>query len=132
MKYVIVNIRDLVYLVESGFLDVIKSLKIVLYISDFAIANCCGGETKIVEKLVKDEILKTERLNENEIGSIYQNCVIEGISIVDVVAVFLCVKLKGVLLSNDILVHKVRISEQPIVVQKMDYFINNLKMKKAG
>lgn len=132
MKYVIVNIRDLICIAEMGLLSLLKKFKIRLYISDFAIANCCMEELKLISELIESDILKTEKLEGGEISKIYKEYKLEEVSITDIAAIYLCLKFKGILISNDGLLHTMVLNKYSVSIENIEYLKDNLKMRKAG
>jgi hypothetical protein len=132
MRYVIVNFQDLVCLAEMGVLTFLRKFNIQIYISDFAIANCCVKDLEFVHKLIDDNILKPEGFDGTEMIKLYKDHKIDGLSITDIAAIYLCIKFQGILISNDKVIHDKVINLYPIIVENMDYLKENLKMRKAG
>lgn len=132
MRYVIVNIKDLFCIAEMGLLNLLKKFKIRLYVSDFAVANCCMEELEFISELIEADILMPEKLDGSEISRIYKEYKLEGVSITDIAAVYLCLKFKGILISNDGLLHKMVLKKYSVPIEGVEYLKDNLKMRKAG
>lgn len=132
MRYVIVNFQDLVCLAEMGVLTFLRKFNIQIYISDFAIANCCLKDLEFVQELIEENILRPEGFDGTEMIKLCKDHKIDGLSITDIAAIYLCIKFQGILLSNDKVIHEKVINLNPIVIVNMDYLKQNLKMRKAG
>lgn len=132
MRYVIVNIRDLICIAEMGLLNLLKKFKIRIYISDFAIANCCMEESEFIGELIEADILKPEKLEGSEISMICKDFPLEGGSITDIAAIYICMKFKGILISNDELLQNMVLKNYSVPIEDVEYLKDNLKMKKAG